>query len=432
VAVPGGSPPAQGAATHAEPFQGLTELTAEALVEEVLARNPSLAQMTAAYQAAQARYPQVTSLEDPMFAVTVGPDTIHPDDESVEFAYRLELSQKLPWPGKLRLRGENARAEASAAGRDVDDMRLQLAESARDALADYYLVARALEVNAESLKLLKRFRQSAEDRFANVAGANQQDIWQADVEIGREQDRSLELEQMRQVAVARINTLLHLSPDSPLPPPPGKLDLGDEPPPPEVLRAAALARRPDLLALADRIAAEEASLGLAHKEYYPDFEPFLMYDRFMGNITDNRDLATMLGVRMNLPVYKGRRDAAVAEAEARIAQRRAELARQTDQVNFQVQEAYAQVQRSERSVRLYEKTILPAAQKNVDAAVSAYSPGGKIPFVSLIEAQRNQVGLRDRYFEALAEYQRRRAALERAVGGSLTPPTAQPGHGPSR
>jgi outer membrane protein TolC len=156
-----------------------------------------------------------------------------------------------------------------------------------------------------------------------------------------------------------------------------------------------------------------------------------MYDRFMGNITDNRDLATMLGVRMNLPVYKGRRDAAVTEAEARIAQRRAELAGRRDQVNFQVQEAYAQVQRSERSVRLYEKTILPAAQKNVDAAVSAYGPG-KIPFVSLLEAQRNQVSLRDRYFEALAEYHRRRAALERAVGGPLMPPPAPPGHDPSR
>src|SRR5262245_37323193 len=55
------------------PLDGLPELTADALVEQVLARNPSLAQMVAAWQAAQARYPQVTSLDDPMFAATVGP-----------------------------------------------------------------------------------------------------------------------------------------------------------------------------------------------------------------------------------------------------------------------------------------------------------------------------------------------------------------------
>jgi outer membrane protein TolC len=192
----------------------------------------------------------------------------------------------------------------------------------------------------------------------------------------------------------------------------------------------ALARRPDLQALADRIAAEEASLGLAHKEFYPDFEPFFMYDRFMGNVSDNRDLATMLGVRLNLPVYRARRHGAVAEAEARVAQRRADLARLTDQINYQVQEAYARLERSEKSVRLYRDTILPAAERNVKSAQSAYVTG-KIPFLSLIEAQRNVVNLRDRHYEALADYFRRRAALERAIGGPLAP-SPQSGPPPSR
>jgi outer membrane protein TolC len=416
-------PPALPTASAARPcdppFAGADELSVEALIETVLARNPTLAQMVAAWQAASARFPQVTSLEDPVFAATVGPGTIAPDDPGVEFAYRLEISQKLPFPGKLKLRGDNALAEASAAGRDVEDIRLQLVESARTAFFDYYLVDRALAINDESLELLRRFRKNAQTRY-ETGLVPQQDVDQADVEIGREQDRRLELDQMRQVAVARINTLMHLPPDSPLPPPPKQLDVKDELPNAQTLRALALAQRPDLQALADRIAAEEALLGLAHKEFYPDFEPFFMYDRFMGNVSDNRDLATMLGVRLNLPVYKGRRYGAVAEAEARIAQRRAELARQTDQVNFQVQEAYARLQRSDRSVRLYQKTILPAAEKNVKSAESAYTTG-KIPFLSLIEAQRNVVNLRDRYYEALADYFRRRAALERAVGGPVTP-----------
>jgi outer membrane protein TolC len=173
-----------------------------------------------------------------------------------------------------------------------------------------------------------------------------------------------------------------------------------------------------LQALAHRIAADEAALRLAQKEYYPDFEPFVMYDRFMGNASDNRDLATMLGVRMNLPVYKSRRAAAVTEAAARVAQRKAELDRQTDQVNLQVQEAYERVRKSQKSVLLYEKSILTAAEANVNAARSAYETG-KVPFLALIEAQRNVVNLRDRYYEVLADYFRRLAALERAVGGPI-------------
>jgi outer membrane protein TolC len=131
----------------------------------------------------------------------------------------------------------------------------------------------------------------------------------------------------------------------------------------------------------------------------------------------------MLGVRLNVPVRLARRRAAVDEAKGRLAQRQAELARQTDQVNFEVQQTYSQVQESERTVRLYEKTILPAARQNIEAAQSAYATG-KIPFLSLIEAQRSAVGLRDRYYEAIADYYRRRATLERVAGGPIGPWTS--------
>jgi outer membrane protein TolC len=390
----------------------LAELDVEALVEQVLSRSPTLAQMVAAWQAASARYPQVTSLEDPMFAGTLGPATF--GSNTVEPAYRLEVSQKFPYPGKLPLRGANALAEARAAGSEVADTRLQLVESARTAFYEYYLVARALEVNDESLRLLRDFKQNAEVRYTTAQGA-QQDVLQADVEIGREQQRRLTLGRMHQVAVARINTLIHLPPDAPLPPPPRQLTSGNGFPDVRELRAAALARRPDLQALAQRIAAEEATLGLAYKDYCPDFEPFFMYDRFMGNTSDSRPLAYMLGLKTNLPVWIARRRGAVAEAQARLAQRRAELARLSDQVNFQVQEAYAQVSESEQTVALYREKILPAARLNVKTAQQEYV-AGKIPFLSLIQAQRDVITLQDRYYESVADYFRRRAALERATG----------------
>jgi outer membrane protein TolC len=404
---------------QAPAFTGMSELSLEALVQEVLARNPSLAQMVAAWEAASARYPQVTSLEDPMVATTIGPETFDADDKGVKFAYRLEISQKLPFPGKLKLRGDNALAEASAAGHDVEDVRLQLVESVQDAFYEYYLIERALEVNTESLKLWQQAKKDAESRY-ETGKVDQQDVLQADVEIGRERERRLTLDEMRQIAIARINTLMHLPPDSALPPPPKEVKLAEGLPEVQTLRATALARRPDLQALADRIAADQAALGLAYKEFYPDVEPFFMYDRFMGNMPENRDLATMLGVKFNLPVYKARRYGAVSEAQAKIAQRQAELARKTDEVNFQVQEAYEKVRKSEKTVRLYKDTILRDADLNAKAARSAYL-AGKITATARTEAERNLVSLRDRYFEAIADYFRRRATLERVVGTPLTP-----------
>jgi outer membrane protein TolC len=412
-------------AAPAGPFAGQAALTAEALVQQVLARNPSLVQMTAAFEAAQARYPQVRSLDDPMFGSTLAPNALRTLADGSS-GYRLEVSQKLPWFGKLRARGDNVLAEASAAAADIEDMRLQLVESARSAFFDYYLVERALDVNGESLRLLREFKDNAESRYKNGL-VPQQDILQANVEIGQQRERQLMLERMREVAVARINTLMHLPPDLPLPPPPkevGPLALPAETP---ALRAAAVAHRPDLKALADRIAADQASVAVARKEFGPDVELLGAYDAFWSN----QQQRAQVGIRFNLPVRLAKRYAAVAEAQARLAQRQAELARQTDQVNYQVQEAAAQVRESARAVQLYEGEILRAAQQNVQAAQSAYV-AGKIAFLALIEAQRSVITLRDRYYEAVAAYGRRVATLERVVGGPIGLPSPGPAAAPAR
>jgi outer membrane protein TolC len=116
------------------------------------------------------------------------------------------------------------------------------------------------------------------------------------VEIGRRQKRQLTLERIRKVTIARINTLLDLPPEGALPAPPGRLAVSGPLPDVSQLWATALAGRPDLKALENRIRSEEAAVGLAHKEVYPDFEASAAYDTIMGN-GPTRDLAPQLGLR---------------------------------------------------------------------------------------------------------------------------------------
>jgi cobalt-zinc-cadmium efflux system outer membrane protein len=171
------------------------------------------------------------------------------------------------------------------------------------------------------------------------------------------------------------------------------------------------------MALADRVAAEQASASLAAAESKPDVELLASYDSFWHGAA-GRPLQWQVGARINLPVQFSRRNGAVAEAQAKAAERRAELARLTDLVNLQVQEAYEMLRESDKAIQLYEKKILPAAEANIKEARTSYV-NGKIPFVSLIDAQRSLIGLKDRYYEVLAEAVRRRAALERAVGDKI-------------
>jgi len=401
--------PARPASADALPFAGAAELTEAAVIDAALARNPTVAQMAAAWQAAAARYPQVTSLDDPRVGGYFGPASVGSQD--VDFAYRFEVSQSFPYPGKRELRGRGALHEAAAAGADLQDTRLQLVEAARAAFADYFLVRRLTEVGEENLKFLERLRDDAVSRF-KAGKTSLQDSLQAEVAIARQRERLLTLDRQWKVARARLDTLMHLPPDHPLPPPPRQLDA-----PPALPAAAALrdraAGRPDVQALARRVAADEAAVALALKEYKPDFEAMAAYDAWWQS--PERALRPMVGVRSNLPVRLARRGGAVDEARARLAQRRAELARLTDRVNFEVQQAYEQAAESERVLALYQETTLPAARRNVETAASEYREG-RVPFLNLIEAQRTLVELRERYFDASAELLRRRAALERAVG----------------
>ncbi len=169
-----------------------------------------------------------------MLGATGSPRLFNQTDDG---GYRVELSQKYPWPGKLRLRGENAAAEARAAGKDVEDIRLQLAQTARDAFADYYLAGRGLAVSKEALDLLAAIQGNQETLF-KTGKIQEEDLLQTKVEIGRQRQRQLELERMLHVARARINTLLHLPPNVPLPPPPEKVPAGGPLPDETALRAA--------------------------------------------------------------------------------------------------------------------------------------------------------------------------------------------------
>lgn len=75
-------------------FAGLVSLQATDVVSEALKRNQSLVAISKALEAAQSKYSQAISLEDPSIGGWFAPGTI--GSNQVDFAMRLELSQRFP------------------------------------------------------------------------------------------------------------------------------------------------------------------------------------------------------------------------------------------------------------------------------------------------------------------------------------------------
>ena len=181
------------------------------------------------------------------------------------------------------------------------------------------------------------------------------------------------------------------------------------------LRSIAVAQRPELAAQEARIRAERYAAALACKEFYPDLEFIGRYDGFW----QEQPLRPMVGMNLNMPLYKQKRYAAVNEARARIAKEQAAFDAMVAELAFQVEQAYQRAEESRQSLAVYQGRLLPTAQQSVDSARASYV-AGSLDFLRLVESQRKSLDIQEAYYEAMAEYHRRLAELDRVVGA--TPP----------
>lgn len=401
----------ENAAAESSAQAGTPTLALNALVAEVLARNPSLTAAHAAWSAAANRYPQVVALDDPMLQTMFAPGSFA-GNSPVQSSYYVGFAQKIPWHGKRELRGEMALWEANAAAWDTHETRLRLTLATQVAYFDYYLVFQEQSLNQANLLILEDFRKTARSKYeANLVMA--QDVSLAELELAKLRQRELELTQQERVAIARINTLLHRTPQHPLPPPTAQLTVGHGAVDVDQLMQMALDQRPDLAALASRLQSEQNAALLACKEYYPDFEFMGRYDAFW---TDEEQRG-QVGMNMNVPLNRKRRSAAVDEALFRVSRLRAEHSQLSDTIHEEVSNAAVRLEQTRKMADLYERNVLPAAEASLADAQAAYI-AGSLDFLRLLAARRQLVEEQTGYQRAVANYHRNLAELERAVGGA--------------
>jgi outer membrane protein TolC len=389
-------------------FTGPT-LYRDQLIAAVLARNPGVTEARLAWRAASERVLRASSLDDPMLAYGVAPLSIGSSD--VHFGQSLEVRQRIPYPGRLRRMGDAARFEADAVAQEVEAVRLELAAAASMLYDDYYLVHRALEINAEHRRLLSSYQRVVTARYASGLAPQQAPI-RAEVEVAHLVHQEMVLGTEREIAAARLNALLHRQPAAWLPPPVEELPLPGLPGLDGAdLTAVAVAARPEITRLAAERAARETTVELRQMERYPDFEAMAQYSS-MWRETEHR---WMVGVGVNLPIRRDRIAAGVAEAEAELARLETERARLVDEIGAEARIAWLRLREAHHVLEIYESRLVPSAADEVRAAVSGFETG-QVSFLDLIEAERNQRSVELAYESTLADLYRRGAELDRALG----------------
>jgi outer membrane protein TolC len=259
----------------------------------------------------------------------------------------------------------------------------------------------------------------AQTRYRAGTGAYA-DVIRAQVELGRLEDRLLELTHKTRPVAARLNAVLNRPPDASLPVPAAlpeeELDLSDD----EIL-ARAQTMNPGVRALDYKIDREDASVSLANRRYFPNFTLGFDYlstgSAAMPDVPESGKDPVIGMLSINLPIWWGSYGAGRREAEAK--RRAAQLDRRNlkNEILAQTHSVLFEFHDARRKIDLYREALIPKAQQSINASLRGYE-AGEVDFLDFLDAQRMLLDFELAYDRARANHVVRLAELRMLAGGT--------------
>ena len=353
------------------------------------------------------RAPQAASLEDPLLEANY-------PSKGAQFAFGFQqyrVSQKVPWPGKLRARAAAAEDEVDMARADLAAAELQTIADVKQAYYQLYILQKSIEITSRQRELLANIVQIATAKY-EAGLVSQQDVLRSGVEISNLDNELISLGQQLQSAQARLARLLHVSPETG---PRAMSELPAEQLPADVERLyeTAIRRRPELQAQLAAIRRDGRQIELARLNYRPDIMAGAMYMQ-MPTSPD----AIISGVSMNVPIYRKRLAAAVREAEAATAADRRKYDSLRDRTQEETKDLFARVEADRQMLQLFRDSIVPQADQTLQVSIQGYE-AGKVDYLQMLDNWRQLFRYRLSAYRLEGQLRQDLAELERIVGGSL-------------
>jgi outer membrane protein TolC len=399
------------AASASDPFG--TNLTLRAVLDCGAENNPLLQAAWSRWQAAGESITVENGFPDPTFTYGYYFESVETKVGPQNQQFR--LTQTFPGFGKRAARRAVASTLAASYEQHYRQEKLDLDRSIAEAFADLYVLKRSIDITRDSIQLVRDFEQVARTRYK--AGSPMAPILQAQVELGRLEDRLASLNDLRQPYTARLNAALNRATGEPLPWP-GKLpymrmDINiDE------LQDALDRTSPELSALTLRVEKEAHLVDLARRERLPDFTVGMQYID-TGNsdtpVTDSGKDPIIGTIGINLPLWPGKNNARIAAAEHERTAATLLLDNREQILKADIQQTLFALRDADRKIDLYRDSLIPKARQSMDVNRKGYE-AGNIEFINLIDAERVLLEFELAHEQALADHLIQRAELTRITG----------------
>ena len=386
------------------------------LIQEAMEHNPEIIASQKRLNAAKTKISQAKSLDDPSiragsYDMSNNPININGQTEMLQQRY--SVSQKIPFPGKLRLRSEVATEEANIVGKDSQAKIQEIIALVKSAFYELYYINCAIDITEENRDLLRKFAKIAETKYS-VGKATQRDALAAQVELSTLANNLIVLNKERESVIARLNILLDRPTQTPLgkPRPFEKHTLNLTI---KELENLAVKNRPELKRFDHAIKRNEANLKLSKKDYYyTDFEPMVEYMQ-----EDGRPDTWASAITINVPWLWPKNRSKVKESKEDLNAAKSDYRFINNKTLFEVKDFLVKIQSSESTVNLYKTGVIPQAEQSLKAARIGYE-ADRVDFLTLIDSQRILLNSRLLYYRALTDFEQNLANMERAVGMQLT------------
>lgn len=381
------------------------------LVQQSLSNNPDLAAVKEQWQQAYHKAPQAGSLADPVlsFALSNYPSDTLRSDTTPMTGNEIKLAQMLPFPGKLENRSALAVEQSRWFKAVYQDKHYQVARKVKDAWFRLYFKKKAISVVERNLALVDDVIRLTEVRYETGTGL-QQDVLKAQIQRSRMMEQLLSLEQQVSTLNSELDRLLGEAGNE-------RYETPDELSLPEIeieldeLLQAGYTERPLNNAYRSLINRYRHQKRLAELDDYPDFTVWGSWRFRDDDLPDGGTDFVSAGVSFNLPVYRDKRRAALAEANAALRMAEYQSEGFKNSVTESITQAYARAQETRQQAELYDTGIIPQTNQAFQSALSAYQVG-KLEFISLLDALMKTLGAEMDYYRFSSEYMRSLAWLE--------------------
>jgi len=363
--------------------------------------NPELKAKHKEFEAALQRVSQVNTLPDPTFSFGyfISPVETRLGPQQVRFS----LTQLFPWFGALKAQGDAAALMAEAKFQLFMDARNKLYFKVAAAFYPLYELNDWIKIEAENIRILESYKTITTKKFENGNGS-MVDVLRVDIMLKDAQTNLNILKAKEKPLTTIFNKLLNRPENEQIV---MASSLKTQNLPENFRKDSLLTANPTLKALDLKLEASKATELASQKQGLPKFGiglDYVMVGKSSDvSMPDNGKDVIMPMVTMTIPIFRGKYNASVKEAQLMQESYAYQKEEMTNSLLSNYEMAWFEIQQQQQLLELYEQQI-QTTQQSLNLLFTSYGNSGK-EFEEVLRMQQQLLKYQKMRATALTQYQ---------------------------